>query len=152
MLSSSEHSRSYGESITVISSRIWDWRIQCRIHEDWRLKTINLLITSWWENAFLSSPVLILLLSWFAIQLAFIRIWSRIRSGVEPRLLRSFQKPSLSPLYESCTSIRKFFSPANRTTLYAGMWTRVGWSVLSCSMGIVFGSALLTKSFRDKNQ
>lgn len=67
------------------------------------------------------------------------------------RMLRTFQKPSMSPLYEQAESITKFFSRANRSTLYAGMWTRVAWSVLSCSMGIAFGSALLTKSFRDKN-
>ena len=65
------------------------------------------------------------------------------------RMLRTFEKPSLSPLYEQAATITKFFSRANRSTLYAGMWTRVAWSVLSCSMGIAFGSALLTKSYRE---
>lgn len=67
------------------------------------------------------------------------------------RLLRTYQQPSLSPMYEQAASLRKFFSKANRPTLYAGLWTRVGWSVLSCTMGIAFGSALLTRSYRKNN-
>lgn len=76
---------------------------------------------------------------------------SFLETKIMNRMLRSFQKPSLSPLYEQATSLRKFFSAANRPKLYVGLWTRIGWSVLSCSMGIAFGSALLTKSYREKN-
>lgn len=69
--------------------------------------------------------------------------------GLRCRMLRSFGKQSLSPFVEHASSLRMFFSKANRRVLYGGMWTRVCWSVVSCSMGMVFGSALLTKNYRE---
>ena len=68
------------------------------------------------------------------------------------RMLATFNKPSLSPLLKQSASIRSFFCKANRAALYGGMWTRVCWSVMSCSMGIAFGSALLTKDYRNKSK
>ena len=65
-------------------------------------------------------------------------------------MLRSFQKPSPSPLYAQVTSLRAFFSKINRPILYSGVWTRVCWSVISCSFGIVCGSAFLSQSFRNE--
>lgn len=67
------------------------------------------------------------------------------------RMAQSFNANSLSPLYSQVNSLKAFFSKPNRAVLYGGVWTRICWSVLSCSMGIAFGSALLTKNFRDKH-
>ena len=66
------------------------------------------------------------------------------------RMMRSMGATSPSPLFEDAASVRRFFCAKNRSVLYAGMWTRVFWSVLSCSMGIAFGSAMLTKSYRER--
>ena len=68
------------------------------------------------------------------------------------RMMRSMGATSPSPLFEEAASVRRFFCAKNRSVLYAGMWTRVFWSVMSCSMGIVFGSAMLTKSYREKQK
>lgn len=68
------------------------------------------------------------------------------------RMIQSMGAHSPSPLFEEASSLRRFFCAKNRPVLYAGMWTRVFWSVMSCSMGIVFGSAMLTKSYREKQK
>lgn len=70
---------------------------------------------------------------------------------IDCRMAHSFNANSLSPLYSQVNSFKTFFSKSNRAVLYGGVWTRICWSVLSCSMGIAFGSALLTKNFRDKH-
>lgn len=66
-------------------------------------------------------------------------------------MLHTFNGYSPSPLFSQVNSFKQFFSKANRSVLYGGMCTRICWSILSCSMGIAFGSALLTKNYRDNN-
>ena len=64
------------------------------------------------------------------------------------RMVQTMGAQSKSLLFKQLNSV-KFFARANWPVLYGGIGTRVCWSVISCSMGIAFGSALLTKNYRD---